>query len=241
MRFPTLVLAIFMITSTLPVVSSQPVKVEEITNCVIDVNVTNDGVYIKNAVTLKNIIDKPLVPGIGELRLQKATPEKIGIIPIPFTEKRCPVKVENVKAYTSDGRTINVRVIYKENYTVIEYQIWYPIEPKEELTFVIEFYSPDMVERGILFKDISFPVGADVDIKNIEVNFHSNWNLVYIENTKGAIPAKHMVFFTAEFSILPLPNVGIKWSVTFWTAVTAVAIILAVQIRRRTKSCQINT
>jgi hypothetical protein len=236
MRFPTLVLAIILISLTLPVVSSQPIKVEEISNYVIDVNVSGDGVHVKNVITLKNTVDKPLVPGIGELRLQKATPEKIGIIPIPFTEKRSAIKVEKVKAYTDDGRNINVRVIYKENYTVIEYQIWYPVEPKGELTFVIEYFSPDMVEKGILFKDVSFPVGADVDIRNIEVKFNSDWNLVYVENTRGAIPAKHMTFFTAEFSILPLPNVGIKWSVTFWTAVTAVAFVSAVFIRLRTKT-----
>jgi hypothetical protein len=230
-----ILLAVLLAFFCLAHADAQPVKVEKIKSYVIEVDV-RDSVHVKNIITLRNLINKPLVPGIGEFRIQKSSPIKIGIISIPFTEKRSAVRVENVKAYTLDGKKLNVRVEEKENYTVIYYEIWYPVEPNSQMTFVIEFDSPDLVEKGILFKETSIPVGADVDIEHLEVRFSSDWNLVYVKNTNATLPAGTLSFSSAEFSVIPLPMIGIKWSTTFWSIVLTIVIMSAIYFRKRPKN-----
>lgn len=156
--------------------SSQPIKVEEISDYKIYINITSDSdVEVKNEITLRNLIDKPLVPGIGEIRLQKSHPMKVGFISVPFTEVKEKVKVKDVRGYS--GKTnINVRVEDEGDYTSIFYEIWQPIEPKGEYKFIIE-YSADLIERGIFFKTLKMPVGSDVDIRNLEIFVNSDWRL----------------------------------------------------------------
>jgi len=210
-----------------------PIKVDEVSKLVLDVDV-DDGVHVKSVMTIQNLIDKPLVPGIGEIRLQKSSPQKFLIIPIPFTEKRDRVKVENLKAYTTDGKNINVRVEYKEDYTIIHYEVWYPIEPKGKTTIVFEYDSPDLIESGILFKTTTIPVGTNIDVKDVEVDFKSkSLNLVYLKEGAKSVPAGRMTFYTAEFSILPLPVLGFKWSIAFWIITTIVIVCVVVFVRAK--------
>lgn len=214
----------------LPTVQAQ--KVEEISNFKITVDVDTLA-HVRYDITLKNLIDKPVVPGIGEIRLQKAEPVKVGFLSIPFTDERKPVKVYNVKAY-SENRNFKVTVEEKEDYTLIVYEIWYPIEPKGELNFTVE-YDADIVDSGLLFKSVTIPLGTDTDIKNLEINVNSDWKLTYAEppaeNTpmwKGSLPAGSIAFFTAEFSLLPLPAMPVRGYVVFWGALLALAVILLV-------------
>jgi hypothetical protein len=227
-----IILMLTMFTAT-----AQPIKVEEISSYRMDVQVS-DTTHIKSEITLKNLIDKPLVPGIGEIRLQKVHPEKLLFFSIPFTEIREPVEVKNVKAYS--GKTnFNTKVEVREDYTVIYYEIWHPIEPSGEFTFTIEF-DADLIEKGILFKTISIPVGADVDIKQLEINVNSDWKICYAEpemenSWKASIPANHIAFFTAEFSLLPLPMLPVRGYLVFWGTILVVTLILAVLGLKRRK------
>jgi hypothetical protein len=226
---------VLMLLLTFPV-NAIIVKVEEISQYKVFVNVSGENAHVKNVITLRNVISNPVVPGIGELRLQKATPSKLLIFPIPFTEKRSIVKVKNVKAYTLDGRSLDVDVVYADNYTIIRYQIWYPIDPMKELTFCIE-YDADLVDKGILFKSLTIPIGADIDIKRLEIYPNSDWHLCYA-NPKmnnnhwiAKIPADHIAFFTAEFSILPLPMLPVRGYIAFWGTLIIIIVIVAVIAR----------
>jgi len=217
--------------------SSQPIKVEEISDYKIYINITSDSdVEVKNEITLRNLIDKPLVPGIGEIRLQKSHPMKVGFISVPFTEVKEKVKVKDVRGYS--GKTnINVRVEDEGDYTSIFYEIWQPIEPKGEYKFIIE-YSADLIERGIFFKTLKMPVGSDVDIRNLEIFVNSDWRLTYSEpemdnSWHASIPANHIAFFTAEFSVLPLPELPIRGYMVFWGAVIIALTVIAVVLWRR--------
>jgi len=229
MRWCYLCIVILAVFALQPVKAQlTPIKVDEISKFVVEINV-NDNVHVKCSMTIQNLIDKPLVPGIGEIRLQKVTPKKVWIIPIPFTEERHSVRVYNLKAYSTDGKNINTKVEYKENYTVIHYEIWYPLEPYGNTTVIFEYDSPDLVEKGLLFKETSIPIGTTIDIKDVDVIFKSNWKLVYVKEGAESIPAGSITFYTAEFSMIPLPNIGYKWSTTFWLiilTITTVSIII---------------
>ncbi len=226
------IIALFLI---LPTVQAQ--KVEEISSFKITVDV-NSLAHVRYDVTLKNLIDKPVVPGIGEIRLQKAEPIKVAPFSVPFTEERKPVKVTNAKAY-SENRNFKVTVEEKDDYTLIVYEIWYPIEPKGEMNFTVE-YDADIVDSGLLFKSVTIPVGTDTDIRNLEITVNSDWKLTYAEPPasnspmwRGSIPAGGIAFYTAEFSILPLPILPVRGYVVFWgTLLALAAILLLIRLRR---------
>ncbi|MBO8179299.1 MAG: hypothetical protein H0Z19_02270 [Archaeoglobus sp.] len=218
-------------------VTAQAQKVEEISDFKITVDV-NSLAHVRYDITLKNLIDKPVVPGIGEIRLQKVEPLKVAFISVPFTEQRKAVKVSDVKAY-SDGKTFKVSVEEKEDYTVIVYEIWYPIEPGKTLSFTVE-YNADIVDSGLLFKSVTIPIGTDTDIRNLEINVNSNWKLTFAEPPagnspmwRGSLPAGSIAFYTAEFSMLPLPTMPVRGYVVIWGALLGLFLILLVIGLRR--------
>lgn len=221
---------LFLILLILLIVSVSAQKVEEITNLNLTVLVDSKA-HLKYEFTLKNLIDKPLVPGIAELRLQKVEPFKPLGIPIPFTEQRSAVKVENLRAYSGN---MNFKTSFeeKEDFSVIYYEIWYPIEPYGEMRVVIEF-DADLVDRGILFKSVTVPVGGDLDIKNINLDIRADWSTCYIEPKElKSIPADHLAFVTAEFSLLPLPMLPLRGYIVFWGFVL-LALGIAIFLKRR--------
>jgi len=219
----------------LPVAQAQ--KVEEVSSFKVFVDL-NSKAHVRYDVTLKNLIDKPVVPGVGEIRLQKVEPLKLATIPIPFTEQKKPVQIENPKAY-SGNRNFKVSVENFEDYTALFYEIWYPIPPYETMSFTIEF-DADIVDNGILFKSITIPIGADTDIRNLEifVNSVSSWKLSYAEPAMkdnrwvGSLPAGSISFYTAEFSVLPLPLMPLRGYLVFWGAVIALMILLGLLMRK---------
>ncbi|MCX8172349.1 MAG: hypothetical protein N3D09_01885 [Archaeoglobaceae archaeon] len=185
----------------------------------------------KYNLTIKNLIDKPIVPGISEIRLQKLETAKILVFPLPFGEERRAAKVENLKAYSGN---MNFK-IYSEthgNYTAIYYEVWYPIEPYGEKDLTIEFEA-DLVDKGLLFKSISIPFGSDTDIKRLELNFSSDWKLCYLEGDIRSIPANHLAFVTAEFSLLPLPMLPLRGSTLFWGMLILLIFISAIFLVRK--------
>ncbi len=225
-RFALIIVLILLIS---PTVSAQ--KVEEISNLKINVDL-NGNAHVRYDITLKNLIDKPVVPGIGEIRLQKVHPIKLGPLPIPFTEERTPIKVENLKIF-SGNRVFKATVETKKDYTAIVYEIWYPIDPGKTLNFTVE-YDADIVDAGLLFKSVTIPVGADMDIRKLEIRVNSDWHLCYADpkpsddSWQGSLPAGGIAFYTAEFSVLPLPLLPIRGYIVFWGALLTIAVIAAI-------------
>lgn len=219
----------------LPTVHAQ--KVEEISDFKVNV-ILNDKAHVIYSITLKNLIDKPVVPGIGEIRLQKAQPIKIAFLSIPFTEQRLPVEVSNVRVY-SGNNVFKSSVEDKGTYTSIIYEIWYPVEPGKSLNLSIE-YDADIVDEGLLFKTVTIPVGADMDIRNLKISVIPNpgWHLCYTNPApsgdnpnliwKASIPAGGIAFYTAEFSLLPLPLLPVRGYIVFWGALLALMILIGV-------------
>ncbi|ADC68951.1 conserved hypothetical protein [Methanocaldococcus sp. FS406-22] len=215
--------------------------VEEITNYNMTVDLTKNPAHITNIITIQNLVKYPLVPGIGELRLQKEEPKKILFIPIPFTGEKKPIKIENLKGYYIIGHQkypMNVSVSYKDTYSVIEYQIWDPIDSGKNITLIIE-YDADIVDNGILFKTVSIPVGCDLNIRKFNINFISPYHLTYQEPDGNGfqIPKNTLFIVKAEFSILPLPKLPTYGYVLFWLSILSVLVIIFVytELRRRNK------
>lgn len=213
--------------------------VEKISNYSIIVDVDKNPAHVKDTITIQNLVDYPLVPGIGELRLQKQGPKKLGILPIPFTKETQPIKVQNLKGYYAlgDGKTTSMKtyVKYYKNYTVIYYEIWEPIKERGNITIIIE-YDADVVDNGILFKTVSIPVGCDRDVDNLNIKFNSENTQTYQEpqGNNFKVPKNTLFIVNSEFSVLPLPKLPTYGYILLWLTIFAILSVLFVynEIRR---------
>ncbi len=216
--------------------------VEKITNYTIIVDLDKNPSHIKDIITIKNLVDYPLVPGIGELRLQRQGARKLGIIPIPFTKEVEPVKIRNLKGYYSLGNgkltPMKTYVKYNNNYSTIYYEVWDPIKKRGNITLIIE-YDANIVDNGILFKTVSIPVGCDMDIDHLHVKFNTTYSETY-QNPSGndfEVPKNTLFILNAEFSILPLPKLPTYGYILLWLTIFIILVVILIytEIKRTGK------
>ncbi|MBW9223284.1 hypothetical protein KKP90_01610 [Methanothermococcus sp. SCGC AD-155-E23] len=209
-------------------------NVMKISNFTVVIDVDRDPQHIFYNITLQNLVDYPLVPGIVELRLQKQEPKKLWIIPLPFEKEVKPIKVENLKGYYSFDRVnwipMKTYVEYHNNYSVIKYEIWEPIEKKSNITVSLE-YDAHILEDGILFKTLSIPFGSNMDIEHLKVRFVTNkysQTYQYPPGDTFKVPKDSLLMINAEFSILPLPKLPTYGYLLFWLSVFALVFLVLV-------------
>lgn len=208
--------------------------VMKISNFTVVIDVDRNPQHILYNITLENMVDYPLVPGIVELRLQKQEPKKLLIIPIPFQKEIKPVKVENLKGYYSlDGVNwipMKTYVEYYNNYSVIKYEIWEPIEKRGNITVSLE-YDAHILEDGILFKTLSLPVGSNIDIEYLNVRFITNRYSETYQHPPGdtfKVPKNTLLMINAEFSILPLPKLPTYGYLLFWLSIFVLLFLVLI-------------
>lgn len=188
-----------------------------------------DTTHVTRTLTIQNVIDKPLVPGFITLVLQKQSPQKIGPVTIPFTNTVTPVRVSNVKARLADGTNVtDIRVVEGENATTIQYGAWVPIEPKGTVTVILEYDSPDIVEKGLLFNTVQYPFSSSsIPVEKATVEAKINGGQVTYSSEKPLRSADVYIWekpglgmdswnVALEYSLLPLPLLPFNGSLLFW-------------------------
>lgn len=188
-----------------------------------------DTAHVTRTLVIKNQIDKPIVPGMITLVLQKQSPDKIGPLSIPFTSSIKPVNVTNARAKMGDGTVINdVKVTESENSTTIQYGAWVPIEPNQTLTVILEYDSPDIVEKGLLFNTVQYPfTSSSIPVEKAIVETAINGGHVTYASEPPAINGNTYVWekpqlgmgswgVALEYSILPLPLLPISGGTLIW-------------------------
>ncbi len=197
-----------------------------------------DTTHVTRILTIENKINRSVVPGTITLELQKQTPDRLGPVSIPFTSVVKPMNVTNVRAKMGGGTTINdVRVTETGNSTVIQYGAWVPIEPYGTLTVILEYDSPDIVEKGLLFNTVQYPFTAssipveravvEVKVDNGYVTYASEPPAVngasYVwEKQQPGMGSWGVAF---EYSILPLPLLPISGGALLWGAIIIICLI----------------
>ncbi|MBW9222383.1 hypothetical protein KKP97_04965 [Methanothermococcus sp. SCGC AD-155-C09] len=212
----------------------QGMEVIKISNYTVNVDVDKNPQHIAYNITLQNMVNYPLVPGIGEFRLQKQESEKLWIIPIPFTKEVKPLRVENLKGYYSfDGVNkipMKTYVEYHNNYSIIKYEIWEPIEKRGNISIFIE-YDANILDEGILFKTLSIPVGCSMNIDHLHVRFNTKDYSQTYQNPSGdnfKVPKNTLFMINAEFSIIPLPRLPTYGYIIFWLIVFTLLLIILI-------------
>ena len=193
------------------------------------VNITLDGdsAHVKESLSIKNVIDKPIVPGYAYTTLKSSSQNEVFGIPIPG-KKTNPIEIKNVKV-TFDGKQLNdVLVTQGDESTVIRYGLWSPISPGGSMTVELEYDSSDFVDRGLLFTQGYYPIAANIPINNAVINLElQDGSHVTYSNSKSS-KSDELTTWTKEslgtdewllkyeYSKLPLPTSPVRWSLMFW-------------------------
>jgi len=197
----------------------------------VTVKVDSSTAHVTEELTIKNVIDKPIVPGYGYLSLSKE--ESSGFIGLPISSKGITrgLEVRNVSAKMDDGSQIEDVLVREEgNVTTIKYGFWIPVMPGESRKITIEYTTDDIVEKGILFDHITYKVQpSSIPIENARIQAdlgeyrhvsYSNCSAEYSSNTVSweRSDLKDGAWkLDFEYSALPLPCLPIKWSNITWS------------------------
>ncbi len=197
-----------------------------------------DVTHVTRTLTIQNEINRSIVPGIITLTLQKESPSKLGPISLPFTSSVKAVNVTNVTARLGDGTAISdVKVSEVNDSTVIQYGAWVPIDAGQTLTVILEYDSPDIVEKGLFFNTVQYPfTSSSIPVENAVIeanagNGHityssetptSNGNPVVWERSQLGMDPWAVSF---EYSILPLPMLPINGGMLIWGIILLICLI----------------
>lgn len=192
-----------------------------------DVKITLDesNSHIKETITIMNVIDKPIVPGYVYANLKTTSQSKLLGIPVSGIKER-PIDVSNI-IVTFDGNRINdVQVSQTNETTTIRYGVWFPISPGEGRTIVVEYDSPDFIDKGILFNQGYYPMAANIPINYAQVTLevadgkHVTYSNAKANKSNGLISWSEESLGTEqwllkyEVSSIPLPLSPVRWSFT---------------------------
>ena len=206
----------------------------------VNITLTGDNAHVKESISIRNVIDKPIVPGYAYTTLKSTSQKEILGIPIPG-KKNNPVEIKNVEV-TFDGKRLNdVLVTQNDESTVIRYGLWFPISPGESMTVNLEYDSTDFIDPGILFTQGYYPIAANIPINNAVINLNlQDGSHVTYSNSKPDKSDKLSTWtlkslgtdewlLKYEYSKLPLPTSPVRWSLMFWLFILAIVSIWSYQ------------
>lgn len=196
----------------------------------VTIKVDSETAHVTEELTIKNVIDKPIVPGFGYISLSKE--DMAGFMGLPFTSKKNTMgfEVRDVYVKLDDGSQITDVLVKEEaNITTIRYGFWVPVMPGESRTITVQYTTDDIVEKGLFFDHIAYTVQpSSIPIENalIRADLGENRHLLYssypTESTNEIVSWKcsslkdGMWKLDFEYSSLPLPFLPIKWKNISW-------------------------
>lgn len=233
-----------------PAFASQPLVVVESfheDNVHLDIG---DTTHVTRTLVIQNHIDKPVVPGQITIDLQKKAPQTIGPIALPFTDSVKPLSVTNVTARLGDGTPItDINISQTENATIIRYGAWAPIEANGTLTVILEYDSPDIVDKGILFNTVEYPFSSSnvpTEKAIVEISMKEGHATYFSESPKSTgatyvwendqVDASSPWSVSMEYSALPLPLLPFSSSTIFWGILLLICLAWVVWTYTRPKS-----
>lgn len=202
----------------------------------VNITLAGDNSHVQESISIKNVIDKPIVPGYAYSTLKGSSQKNILGIPIPG-KKTHPVEIKNVEVTFNGNRLHDVLVTRTDDSTIIRYGLWFPISPGERVTVDLEYDSADFIDRGILFTHGYYPIAANIPINKAVINLDlQDGSHVTYSNSKPDT-TNNLATWTMkslgtdewllkyEYSKLPLPTSPIRWSLMFWLFMLAIVSI----------------
>jgi len=222
-----IILIIAIIQMTMPACASTTVEVWENYNVTIEVDSTTT--HVTEELTIKNVIDKAVVPGYGYITLSKEQSSNLLGISIPFTEKLQGMEISEVSARLDDGSVItDILVTEEDDITTIRYGFWTPVMPGQSRTIIIEYTTDDIIDKGILFDDITYMIQpSSIPIENAIIEADIDGKHVSYSDSQSMKTDDKIIWTNGdindngwelnfEYGTLPLPDLPVKWSQIFF-------------------------
>ncbi len=198
----------------------------------VTLNVHSESTHVTEELTIRNVIDKTVVPGYGYITLSTESKSRFLGLTIPFTGNTQAMEISDVSAKLDDGTIINdVEVSTTENETTIKYGFWIPIMPGESRTITIEYTTDDIVEDGLVFDQVTYsiqPSSIPIENARMEANIdgkhlsYSNYPALSVDDTivwTNNNIDNNTWEVNFEYGALPFPKLPFKWSLIFWVMI----------------------
>ncbi len=192
---------------------------------------------IERNIILKNVGSNPIIPGELHFKLHEI---KKG--------KKIPIDVYDFKVTNYYNKELKSRIVKGNQETDLVVSIWEPVLPKFTYKINIQ-YSINFEPKGILFHEIKIPMEeTTIPIRSstqqllLDKKYHITYapeaklSLVSIDGKeKRKIEWQDKKNMIVEYSLLPLPKLGIRAVNIFWGIMILALLLSTYFIHKRMK------
>jgi hypothetical protein len=193
------------------------------------------GLHIDREITLQNVGSNPIIPGELHFKLHEI-----------LKNEKVASKVSNLGSRNDMNKDLKSRLVEAKEETDIVISVWEPVLPK--FTYkVILGYDLEFIPKGILFYEIKVPVEeTTIPIKDNEQTLYlpAKYHVTYAPDAEvtsvqqGAQQMRAVTWhnreeMVVEYSLLPLPKLGIRAVNIFWIVVIVMLLISTFLIHRK--------
>ncbi len=214
------------------------INTESFSKYKVDIDLHEDGMaHITKTIVIQNEIAKPIVPGIAYLKVFKKKESRfLGLWTTSISN--VPLRVENLVVRDQNNQILSSETKIEKNISTISFSVWAPIPPHGNYTIRIEYDTRDLVETGILFSEVSYPLPASsIPIKKKEISVQLPEGSYLSYATAPSIINERLVWQTQdsdvnswvaadlEYTKIPFPSLPVHGSLVFWLAILGIVII----------------
>ncbi|MFW5991057.1 MAG: hypothetical protein ACOCQX_02400 [Candidatus Nanoarchaeia archaeon] len=210
-------------------------EVVEFSNYETRTTLNEDHLGIQRVLTLQNVGSNPIIP--GELHFK--THELEG-------DKKVPSNINNFEATNDYDMEMETQKVKEDKVTDLVVSIWEPILPKFSYKIYMN-YDIEFEPKGILFYELRVPnEETTIPIKESknEIMLPENYHVTYApdaEVTKREIEGEtvNVVSWSGknpvaiEYSVVPLPRIGIKAVNVFWGVIIIITLVFSYLFHKR--------
>lgn len=219
----------------LSTVVAQAIITETFSDYLVEITINPDGsAHVSNYITIKNVINRALVPGEGYIKLSKIQEDMFWIFPTGSSTQKFQ-SLSNLEIHDTAGNVLNGKADFFPKETIITYAIWTPIEAGQTYSFVVEYDTPDLTAPGVLFTSGATPQitsSVPVEKSTLKVILPKGVYISYapgseIEKDDGTtLISADIGGLNFEYTGLPFATMPIKGSTVFWLIIITIIIVL---------------
>jgi hypothetical protein len=193
---------------------------------------------IQRKISLENVGANPIIPGELHFKLHEI-----------IKKDKVASKVNNLGAVNDFEKELKTRSVETKEETDLVVSVWEPVLPKFSYNVHLN-YDLDFKPKGILFFEIRVPLEeTTIPIKNQKQSLYipSKYHITYAPDAeitsvkKGEKKYKVVSWenredMVVEYTILPLPKMGIRAVNVFWVLIIIILLITTFFIHRRLRN-----
>ncbi len=194
-----------------------------------------DNLHIDRQIVLQNVGDNPIIPGELHFKLHEIS-----------KDKKVASEVSNLGARNDLNAELKTRKVETKEETDLVLSIWEPVLPKFTYKVFLSYdlkFSP----KGVLFYEIKVPIEeTTIPIKDNKQSLYlpAKYHVTYAPDAKvttvqqgsekfRVVTWENREDMIVEYSVLPLPKMGIRAVNVFWIVVIIILLVSTFFIHKK--------